>query len=80
MNKSVKMADSQQNVKTLDVTIRITSETSTNVDVKLINPQTREVVYSEIFKMLPNVPLESYVQYTFGMYNASICKNEGDNS
>lgn len=81
-SKTVKMANSQtQNVKSLNVQIDIiTSDTFANVLVCLKSPENGQELYHETFKMLPNVPLETYVQYTFGMYNASICKNEDENA
>lgn len=78
---SAKMSTlSTSRVECLDVTLRIkTLEKSTKVEVNIVDPSSREVFHSEDFKMLPNVPLESYIQYTFGCYNA-ICKDKTENS
>lgn len=82
MNKSVKMANSQsQNVKPLDVSIKICNYADkVECVVSLYQPENSSKLHEETFKLLPNVPIESYVQYAFGMYNATICKNENENS
>lgn len=82
MSKSLKMANSQQqNVKPLDVSINICNYADkVECVVSLYNPEKSAKLHEETFKLLPNVPLETYVQYTFGMYNALICKNENENA
>lgn len=78
-NKTVKLTNSKQEVKPLDVTIVITNnKATTDVTVQLWKPK-GQCLYQYTFLMLPNVPLETYVQTTFGMYNA-LCKDETENA
>lgn len=71
MAKQTQLPQQQQDVKPLDVTISIVNKTfNADVHVVLKNPINGDIVHTESFKMLGNVPLENYVTYTFGMYNA----------
>lgn len=77
MSKTVKMTENQSS-KVLDVNLSIrTINVTPSVHVELSDGL--KIVYDDDFKLLPNVPLESYVQYTFGAYNASIHQNETEN-
>lgn len=78
MSKQIKMTENQS-AKVLDVILSIrTINVTPSVHVELSDGL--KIVYDDDFKMLPNVPLESYVQYTFGEYNATICKNQSENA
>lgn len=70
---------STSQVKKLDVDIKIKSVDCDKpfVIVKLSDGEL--FLHTETFPLLPNVPIESYVQYTFGAYNAAIHSDEKEN-
>lgn len=69
---------STSQVKKLDIEIQIHSDTDDpHLHVYLVD--NHNYLFSRDFPLLPSVPLESYVQYTFGAYNASLHQNETEN-
>lgn len=79
MNKQIKMAENQQTAKELDIRIEINVINLKAPAVTVYLSDGAIFVHQETFALLPNVPLESYVQYTFGVYNASIHQNQKEN-
>ena len=70
---------SASQVKKLDVELQIKSVDCEKPCVFVKLSDGLVFVHSETFPLLPNVPLESYIQYTFGAYNAAIHQNETEN-
>lgn len=79
-NKVKQMPQAQQtSAKKLDVEIQIKSVDCDKPFVLVKLSDGVIFLHSESFPLLPNVPLESYVQYTFASYNASLCQNQTEN-